>query len=59
MPTEIVILIGIGCAVVGIALGFLVGFLIRKKIGEAKIYIGFAESSRYQSWQYASTSFAI
>ena len=46
MRTEIVILIGIGCAVVGIALGFLIGFLIRKKIGEAKIGSAEAEAAK-------------
>jgi len=34
------------CAVVGIALGFLIGFMIRKKIGEAKIGSAEAEAER-------------
>ena len=48
MPTEYVILIGVGCAVVGIAFGFLIGFLIRKKIGEAKIGSAEAEAKKAQ-----------
>ena len=46
MPIEFVILIGIGCAAVGIALGFLIGFLIRKKIAEAKIGSAEAEAAK-------------
>ena len=46
MTTEIAILVSAVCAVVGIALGFLVGFLVRKKIGEAKIGSAEAEAQK-------------
>ena len=46
MKPEIVILISIACAVVGIGLGFLIGFVIRKKIGEAKIGSAEAEAKK-------------
>ena len=46
MKTEIAILVSLICAVVGIALGFLVGFLVRKKIGEAKIGSAEAEAAK-------------
>ena len=46
MKPEIAILISIACAVVGIGLGILIGFFIRKKIGEAKIGSAEAEAKK-------------
>ena len=40
------IVIAVICAVVGIALGFVIGFLMRKKVGEAKIGSAEAEANR-------------